>query len=63
MVSSVCLTGKASEIAAEMCENPHLRKITFTGSTEVGKQLASQATAHMKKISMELGRECPLHRV
>uniref|UniRef100_UPI003BABF6C4 NAD-dependent succinate-semialdehyde dehydrogenase n=1 Tax=Stappia sp. TaxID=1870903 RepID=UPI003BABF6C4 len=53
------LTGKASEIAAEMCENPHLRKITFTGSTEVGKQLASRATAHMKKISMELGGNAP----
>jgi succinate-semialdehyde dehydrogenase/glutarate-semialdehyde dehydrogenase len=53
------LTGSAAEIAAEMCENPHLRKITFTGSTEVGKKLASQASAHMKKISMELGGNAP----
>ena len=53
------LTGSAAEIAAEMCENPHLRKITFTGSTEVGKKLASHASAHMKKISMELGGNAP----
>lgn len=53
------ITGSAREIAAEMCENPVLRKITFTGSTEVGKQLASNAGAHMKKISMELGGNAP----
>lgn len=53
------LTGSASEIAAEMCENPNLRKITFTGSTEVGKKLASAASANMKKISMELGGNAP----
>lgn len=53
------LTGSASDIAAEMCENPHLRKITFTGSTAVGKTLAAQAGAHMKKISMELGGNAP----
>ena len=54
-----CVTGSASQIAAEMCENPKLRKITFTGSTEVGKQLASNALAHMKKVSMELGGNAP----
>ena len=43
------ITGSAAPIAQEMCENPRLRKITFTGSTEVGKRLASQATAHMKR--------------
>jgi len=53
------LTGSAAEIAAEMCENPKLRKITFTGSTEVGKTLASNAMAHMKKVSMELGGNAP----
>jgi succinate-semialdehyde dehydrogenase/glutarate-semialdehyde dehydrogenase len=53
------ITGSASAIAAEMCENPKLRKITFTGSTEVGKQLASNATAHMKRVSMELGGNAP----
>ena len=54
------ITGSASEIAAEMCENPRLRKITFTGSTEVGKSLASAALAHMKRVSMELGGNAPL---
>jgi len=53
------LTGKASEIAAEMCENPKLRKITFTGSTAVGKRLAGAAAAQMKRVSMELGGNAP----
>ena len=53
------ITGSASEIAAEMCENPKLRKISFTGSTAIGKRLASQAGAHMKRISMELGGNAP----
>jgi succinate-semialdehyde dehydrogenase/glutarate-semialdehyde dehydrogenase len=53
------ITGSASQIADEMCENPKLRKITFTGSTEIGKQLASNALAHMKKVSMELGGNAP----
>ncbi len=53
------VTGSASKIAAQMCENPKLRKITFTGSTQVGKELASQAGLHMKRISMELGGNAP----
>ncbi len=53
------ITGSATAIAAEMCEHPKLRKITFTGSTEVGKMLAAQATAHMKRVSMELGGNAP----
>ncbi len=53
------ITGSAAEIAAEMCDNPSLRKITFTGSTAVGKRLASQATAQMKRVSMELGGNAP----
>lgn len=53
------VTGSAAEIAAEMCENPKLRKITFTGSTEVGKGLAADAARHMKRVSMELGGNAP----
>jgi succinate-semialdehyde dehydrogenase/glutarate-semialdehyde dehydrogenase len=53
------ITGVSSEIGAEMCENPLLRKITFTGSTAVGKQLAASAGLHMKRISMELGGNAP----
>lgn len=53
------VTGSAAEIAKEMCENPILRKISFTGSTKVGRQLASQAAAHLKRTSMELGGNAP----
>lgn len=53
------VTGSASAIADEMCEHPRLRKITFTGSTEIGKALASKAMAHMKRVSMELGGNAP----
>lgn len=53
------ITGDAAEIGAEMCENPKLRKITFTGSTRVGKLLAENAGRNMKKISMELGGNAP----
>ncbi len=53
------ITGKASDIGSEMCENPNLRKITFTGSTQVGKRLAAAAGANMKRISMELGGNAP----
>ncbi len=53
------ITGRASEIGAEMCENPKVAKITFTGSTAVGKRLAAQAGAQMKRISMELGGNAP----
>jgi len=53
------ITGSASAIADEMCENPKLRKITFTGSTEIGKQLSAKAMSHMKRVSMELGGNAP----
>jgi succinate-semialdehyde dehydrogenase/glutarate-semialdehyde dehydrogenase len=53
------LTGKASEIGAEICANPLVRKITFTGSTAVGKQLLAQAAGTVKKVSMELGGNAP----
>ncbi|MEM8770661.1 MAG: NAD-dependent succinate-semialdehyde dehydrogenase [Pseudomonadota bacterium] len=53
------LTGSASEIANELCENHKVAKITFTGSTEVGKTLAGKAAANLKRISMELGGNAP----
>jgi len=53
------LTGDAPAIGEEMCENPALRKLTFTGSTRVGKLLAANAGKNMKKISMELGGNAP----
>ena len=53
------LTGKASAIADELCENDKVRKITFTGSTPIGKGLAAKAGANMKRVSMELGGNAP----
>lgn len=54
------ITGSAAQIADEMCENPKVKKITFTGSTEIGKNLASKAMKHMKRVSMELGGNAPV---
>jgi succinate-semialdehyde dehydrogenase/glutarate-semialdehyde dehydrogenase len=47
--------GTASEIAAEFLQNPAVRKISFTGSTEVGRQLIAGAAAQVKMLSLELG--------
>ena len=46
-------------IGAEFVTNPHVRKLTFTGSTAVGKMLAGQAAANMKRVSCELGGHAP----
>jgi succinate-semialdehyde dehydrogenase/glutarate-semialdehyde dehydrogenase len=54
------ITGSAAAIADEMCENPKVRKITFTGSTEIGKNLAAKAMKYMKRVSMELGGNAPV---
>ncbi|WP_227368652.1 NAD-dependent succinate-semialdehyde dehydrogenase [Halomonas sp. M20] len=51
--------GAASEIAAALTESPVVRKITFTGSTEVGRSLMAQASQHIQKISLELGGNAP----
>jgi len=49
------VAGSAAEIGAEMLENPICRKITFTGSTEVGRILMRGAAEQIKKLSLELG--------
>lgn len=51
--------GSASEIAAEFLENPIVKKISFTGSTEVGKQLMRAAADQVKRLSLELGGHAP----
>lgn len=51
--------GMPKEIGDAMMESPDVRKITFTGSTKVGKELAKRAADTMKKISMELGGHAP----
>jgi succinate-semialdehyde dehydrogenase / glutarate-semialdehyde dehydrogenase len=53
------ITGKAAAIGGEMTGNPSVRKLTFTGSTEVGKRLMSQCAGTVKKLSLELGGNAP----
>jgi succinate-semialdehyde dehydrogenase/glutarate-semialdehyde dehydrogenase len=53
------LTGSAKEIGAELTGNPVVRKISFTGSTEVGALLMQQSAATIKKVSLELGGNAP----
>jgi succinate-semialdehyde dehydrogenase/glutarate-semialdehyde dehydrogenase len=53
------ITGSAGAIGGELTSNPTVRKITFTGSTEIGKQLLVEAAATVKKVSMELGGNAP----
>jgi succinate-semialdehyde dehydrogenase/glutarate-semialdehyde dehydrogenase len=53
------LGGITREIGAEITSNPAVRKLTFTGSTQVGKLLVEQCAATMKRTSMELGGNAP----
>jgi succinate-semialdehyde dehydrogenase / glutarate-semialdehyde dehydrogenase len=53
------ITGSAAGIGGEMTANPTVRKLTFTGSTEVGKKLMAQCAGTMKKLSLELGGNAP----
>lgn len=52
--------GNPSEISSYLIPHPAIRKITFTGSTVVGKQLAALAGQHMKRVTMELGGHAPV---
>jgi len=54
------LTGDPKAIGGEMTSNPDVRKITFTGSTEVGRLLMRQSAETIKKVSLELGGNAPL---
>jgi succinate-semialdehyde dehydrogenase/glutarate-semialdehyde dehydrogenase len=58
-VVNLVTSSRASEIGDELIDNPLVRKITFTGSTEVGKQLMARAAGQVKRISMELGGHAP----
>src|SRR6266481_2549835 len=53
------ITGSAKEIGAELTSNPIVRKVSFTGSTEVGKVLMAQCAGTIKKLSLELGGNAP----
>lgn len=56
---SVITSKRSSDIGKEFCENPAIRKLTFTGSTEVGRILLRQAADQVLKCSMELGGNAP----
>lgn len=58
-VFNVVTSSAASAIGKEFCENPAVRKLTFTGSTEVGRVLLAQAAEQVMKCSMELGGNAP----
>ncbi len=53
------VTGPGEEVAAEFMENPAIRKVSFTGSTRVGKILMRQAADQVKRLSLELGGHAP----
>ena len=52
--------GNPAEISSYLIPHPIIRKVTFTGSTPVGKQLAALAGQHMKRVTMELGGHAPV---
>lgn len=58
-VFNIVTSAQSSEIGKEFCENPAIRKLTFTGSTEVGRILLRQAADQVLKCSMELGGNAP----
>lgn len=58
-VFNVVTTARGSTAGAEFCENPLVRKLSFTGSTGVGKKLVEQSAATLTKVSMELGGNAP----
>ncbi len=58
-ILSILPSTQASEVGKEFCENPIVRKLTFTGSTEVGRILLRQAADQVMKCSMELGGNAP----
>ena len=61
MPPGVCnvITGPSADMGAELTSNPLVRKLSFTGSTEVGAKLLAQCAATIKKTSMELGGNAP----
>jgi len=58
-VFNIVTSSRSSDVGKEFCENPGIRKLTFTGSTEVGRILLRQAADQVMKCSMELGGNAP----
>jgi succinate-semialdehyde dehydrogenase/glutarate-semialdehyde dehydrogenase len=59
-VVNLVTAARASIVGDEFLANPAVRKLTFTGSTEIGRQLAQGAAAQIKRVSLELGGHAPL---
>jgi aspartate-semialdehyde dehydrogenase len=53
------LTGEPEELVGELCRNPTVRALSFTGSTRVGRLLAAQCAPSLKRVSLELGGHAP----
>lgn len=53
------VTGSAGEVGGELTSNPIVRKLSFTGSTEIGRQLMAECAKDIKKVSLELGGNAP----
>ncbi|MCH3701667.1 aldehyde dehydrogenase family protein, partial [Campylobacter lari] len=53
------VTGSAGAVGNELTSNPLVRKLSFTGSTEIGRQLMEQCAKDIKKVSLELGGNAP----
>ncbi|MFC2973236.1 NADP-dependent succinate-semialdehyde dehydrogenase [Azotobacter bryophylli] len=53
------VTGSAGEVGGELTSNPVVRKLSFTGSTEIGRQLMAECARDIKKVSLELGGNAP----
>jgi succinate-semialdehyde dehydrogenase / glutarate-semialdehyde dehydrogenase len=60
VVSCVLTDKNVAAVGKELCENPKVHKVSFTGSTRVGKILMQQSSSTLKKMSMELGGNAPL---
>jgi succinate-semialdehyde dehydrogenase/glutarate-semialdehyde dehydrogenase len=58
-VFNVITTSDSKAVGKELCENPVVRKLSFTGSTEVGRILMAQCAGTIKKLSLELGGNAP----
>jgi succinate-semialdehyde dehydrogenase/glutarate-semialdehyde dehydrogenase len=58
-VANLVTTNRPAEVGDPLLDSPVVRKLTFTGSTEVGKELAARSAATMKRVSMELGGHAP----
>src|SRR6202789_334292 len=58
-VFNVVTTTRSRDVGLELTQNPLVRKFSFTGSTEIGKQLMAQCATTVKKVSLELGGNAP----